>query len=127
MNSQIEGFVNAAVQYHISLGKVPVMQIKGRWADMRTGTEVESLMNTFDVHDLRTQIAHDVSRMEGAHMDYEVYEALQRELDRMNDPSLEQPDFGTITGTVVGHTPIVTEQDGEIYAYDMPIYADWCE
>lgn len=32
-----------------------------------------------------------------------------------------------VAGEQAGTTPIVTMQDDEIYAYDMPIYGDWCE
>ncbi|WP_122261625.1 hypothetical protein [Ornithinimicrobium cerasi] len=36
-------------------------------------------------------------------------------------------DFGQITGTVVGSTPIVTMQGHEIFAYDMPIFGYWSD
>lgn len=35
------------------------------------------------------------------------------------------PDFGVIEDGQVGTTPIVTMQDGEIYAYDAPVFAYW--
>lgn len=62
-------------------------------------------------------------------MDSNIQEVLQRELDRLDDASLPNEDFGVIQGTIVGRTGMFYEQDDELYIWDVPIMASWgdCE